>query len=96
MLDWKEAMEGFKEYLQLQRGLSMHSVAAYVRDVNRLQDFLENSAWAGIGPEEVEEKHLQAFFKEVHGLGIKSVPRPVFFRVSEVFLNGCWQRVTLT
>lgn len=71
MLDWKEAMEGFKEYLQLQRGLSMHSVAAYVRDVNRLQDFLENSAWAGIGPEEVEEKHLQAFFKEVHGLGIE-------------------------
>lgn len=39
--DWKSSIEGYKTYLELERGLSKNSIAAYTRDI---QQFAEYSA----------------------------------------------------
>ena len=38
---WEPYKKGFKAYLQLERSLSEHSVEAYLRDLEKLTQFLE-------------------------------------------------------
>lgn len=40
-MNWKNALEGFKVYLMLERSLSGNSVEAYMRDVYKLIQFME-------------------------------------------------------
>lgn len=39
-MNWKTAIDGFKVYLMLERSLSANSVEAYLRDVNKLTEFM--------------------------------------------------------
>ena len=38
-MKWDEAISEFKSYLKLEKSLSEHTVAAYIRDVNKLRKF---------------------------------------------------------
>src|SRR5688572_27741049 len=38
---WEPAKKGFKAYLQLEKSLSENSVLAYLRDINKLTDYLQ-------------------------------------------------------
>ncbi len=49
-MTWPDAIASFRAYLQLERGLSPNSIAAYLADVEKLRQFLE---WAGPLPEPV-------------------------------------------
>jgi integrase/recombinase XerD len=40
-MDWKLALEGFKAYLMLERSMSHNSLDAYLRDVAKLQQYME-------------------------------------------------------
>ena len=40
-MNWKLALDGFRAYLMLERSLSANSLDAYIRDVAKLQQFLE-------------------------------------------------------
>ena len=40
---WDSYLKQFENYLKLERSLSINSVEAYVRDVVKLKQFLENS-----------------------------------------------------
>jgi integrase/recombinase XerD len=40
---WQSYIKHFKNYLRLERSLSGNSVDAYVRDVEKLEEFLELS-----------------------------------------------------
>jgi integrase/recombinase XerD len=66
---WEVYKKGFKAYLQLEKSLSANSVAAYLRDVDKLTDFLlvSNNQKA---PEEITLKDLQQFVQWVAELGI--------------------------
>jgi integrase/recombinase XerD len=66
---WEVYKKGFKAYLQLEKSLSANSVAAYLRDVDKLTDFLlvTNNQKA---PEEVTLKDLQQFVQWAAELGI--------------------------
>lgn len=68
-MDWNSSIKGFKAYLQLERSLSANSVAAYLHDVELLQQFfvLNNSK---IQPENVGLDDLQAFIAFVNELGL--------------------------
>jgi len=40
--DWKSAIAGYRDYLELERGLSKNSIAAYTRDIHQFADFAES------------------------------------------------------
>ena len=40
-MQWDIYKKGFKAFLQLEKSLSAHSVEAYLRDIDKLANFLE-------------------------------------------------------
>lgn len=44
-MTWELAIKGFKSYLMLERSLSGNSIEAYLRDVAKLQQFVEMKKW---------------------------------------------------
>ena len=40
-MSWKNNINGFRSYLMLERNLSENSIESYVRDVNKLVDYLD-------------------------------------------------------
>ena len=40
---WQTYLKGFKAYLQLEKSLSDNSVQAYIRDVEKLSYYLEDT-----------------------------------------------------
>jgi len=66
---WEVYKKGFKAYLQLEKSLSPNSVAAYLRDLDKLTDFLL-STHSLKAPEEITLKDLQQFVQWAAELGI--------------------------
>ncbi|MET7256617.1 site-specific tyrosine recombinase XerD [Dyadobacter fermentans] len=66
---WQSYIKHFKNYLRLERSLSGNSVEAYVRDVEKLEEFLELSK-IDLAPARLQEEHLSAFLKYVAELGL--------------------------
>jgi integrase/recombinase XerD len=67
--DWSTYIKGFRTHLKLERSLAGNSVDAYIRDVQKLTQFLDASQMDLI-PEKVELKHLQDFLRWITGLGM--------------------------
>ncbi len=42
-MDWNQAIEEYKSYLKIERGLSMNSISSYENDVLSLKDYLLNN-----------------------------------------------------
>ena len=70
-MSWKVYIKGYKSFLALEKSLSENSVEAYIRDVEKLLQFLELEHGT-IGPKEVELKHLQAFLAWINELGMSA------------------------
>lgn len=66
---WGAYKKGFKAWLQLEKSLSEHSVEAYLRDVDKLIQYLQAEGMA-IGPEAVTLDHLVSFTGWIHELGM--------------------------
>lgn len=68
-MNWESAIKEFKTYLQLERSLSPNSVEAYLRDINKLVQFLstQNNTTA---PELMERKHLEGFLLFLYEMGL--------------------------
>jgi integrase/recombinase XerD len=68
---WQSYIKHFKDYLRLERSLSGNSVEAYIRDVEKLEEFV---ALAKIDqpPPRIEESHLTAFLKYLSELGLSA------------------------
>jgi integrase/recombinase XerD len=66
---WEPYKKGFKGYLRLEKSLSEHSVEAYLRDVDKLTEYLlaKNDLKA---PDELKLKDLQQFVQWVAELGM--------------------------
>ena len=67
-MSWDLQINNFKHYLKLERGLASNSVEAYIRDVVKLKQFLENNNET-IPPEEVKLHHLTDFLEAINELG---------------------------
>lgn len=63
-MHWDIYKKGFKAFLQLEKSLSAHSVEAYLRDIDKLAQYLFDEVGT-IGPAEVTLKHLQAFIQTI-------------------------------
>lgn len=63
-MDWQADIKDFAAFLQLEKGLSAHTVEAYVHDISRLADFV-SSRQPGLLPEEVDDELLHAFVEHI-------------------------------
>ncbi|MGV3763761.1 site-specific tyrosine recombinase XerD [Parapedobacter sp.] len=68
-MNWKSAIDDFKNYLQLERAMAANTVEAYLNDVIKLQYFADPQ---GILPKEITSKHVQDFLTWIHGLGLSA------------------------
>lgn len=66
---WDIYLKGFKAYLQLERSLSANSIEAYLRDVEKLVQYLM-SAGHKLPPDQVTLPHLQSFVQSIATLGM--------------------------
>ncbi len=66
---WAPEKKGFKAWLQLEKSLSDHSVDAYLRDIEKLSQFIA-ARQPVVSLEEIRLKDLQSFLKWISGLGM--------------------------
>ena len=61
-MNWAPYKKGFKAFLQLEKSLSTHSVEAYLRDIDKLTNYLESNE-EPLSPADVSLQHLQSFIQ---------------------------------
>ncbi len=61
-MNWAPYKKGFKAFLQLEKSLSAHSVEAYLRDIDKLTNYLESNEEA-LSPADISLQHLQSFIQ---------------------------------
>ncbi len=66
---WEAYKKGFKAWLRLEKSLSPNSVEAYLRDIEKLTDFLQVSDNKK-QPSDINLKDLEGFVKWVNDLGM--------------------------
>jgi integrase/recombinase XerD len=68
-VDWGSAIKGFKNYLKLERSLSVNSIEAYSRDIDKLKQYAE-SLMPVLKPELVTLNDLRKFLQWINELGM--------------------------
>lgn len=68
-MDWLTAKKGFKNYLKLERSLSKNSIEAYLRDIDKITQYLE-SVHQQISPLKIEVQDLKNLIQWVNELGM--------------------------
>lgn len=66
---WKTYIKSFKEYMLLERSMSVHSIDAYILDIKKLESYMSEAA-AHIGPAAVSFNHLEGFVNWINKLGL--------------------------
>ena len=68
-MDWNIYLKQFRHYLKIERGLSAHSIEAYLRDVHKLLEFFTLHQLS-LSPQKVEINHITDCLKYLNELGI--------------------------
>jgi integrase/recombinase XerD len=87
---WAAEKKGFKAWLQLEKSLSDHSVEAYLRDIEKLSQFLLLQEKA-ISVENIQLKDLQTFLKWIGGLGMTASSQSRIISGIRSFFKYCLQ-----
>ena len=86
---WENYKKGYKAYLQLERSLSDNSVQAYLRDIEKLTQFLQLTNNLKT-PEQLELKDLQHFVKYIHELGMNATSQSRIISGIRSFYKYCF------
>ncbi len=68
-MNWSATINGFKNYLLLERSLSKHSIDAYLRDVKSLSHFVQTREVVP-NPLEIKRDDLEGFIRHINELGL--------------------------
>ncbi len=63
-MDWEQKIVDYREYLQLERGLSLNSIDSYIRDVNKLVNYI-NEFIIDEKPSSIQKETIQLFIYEI-------------------------------
>lgn len=85
---WEPYKKGFKAYLQLEKSLSDNSVAAYLRDLDKLTQFLQSTG-NSCTPAQLDLKTLQQFVKWVAELGMTASSQARIISGIKAFYKYC-------
>ena len=67
--DWNSSVQGYKDYLVLERGLSKNSVLAYMRDIHQFRDFATTEENVQ-RPTDIELPHVERFLGHLYDKGL--------------------------
>jgi integrase/recombinase XerD len=85
---WEPYKKGFKAYLQLEKSLSDNSVEAYLRDIEKLTAFLQQSNNLKT-PAEVQLKDLERLLKWIAELGLSATSQARIISGIRAFYKYC-------
>lgn len=85
---WEPFKKGYKAWLQLEKSLSDNSVQAYLRDVERLTEYLQNNNQL-VSPGDVGLKELQQFVKWIGELGMTATSQARIISGIRSFYKYC-------
>ena len=66
---WDSYIKGYKVYLQLEKGLSVQTVKAYLDDVHKLSFFVEENKLPH-HPDKLNKKHFREFILWINNIGL--------------------------
>ena len=70
-MSWKSHIQGFRSFLQLEKSLSVNSIEAYERDVEKLSQFLELNNIQKT-PSKLVTKDIRGFMQWIASLGLSA------------------------
>ncbi len=85
---WEPYKKGFKAYLQLEKSLSDNSVQAYLRDIELLTGYLQESSSLK-NPADIKLKDLQQFIKWIAELGMTASSQARIISGIRAFYKYC-------
>jgi integrase/recombinase XerD len=85
---WEAYKKGFKAYLQLEKSLSDNSTEAYLRDIEKLTQWLSETGTL-MKPEDIELKDLQRFLKWINELGMTTASQARIISGIRAFYRYC-------
>lgn len=85
---WDPYKKGFKAYLQLEKSLSDNSVEAYLRDIEKLTQYLQESNSLK-SPGEVQLRDLEKFLKWISELGMTAASQARIISGVRAFYKYC-------
>src|SRR6476646_7047154 len=85
---WESYKKGFKAYLQLEKSLSDNSVEAYLRDIEKLTGYFQQSNNLKT-PAEVQLKDLEKFLKWIAELGLNATSQARIISGIRAFYKYC-------
>jgi integrase/recombinase XerD len=85
---WEPYKKGFKAFLQLEKSLSDNSVQAYLRDIELLTSYLQESSSLK-NPAEIKLKDLQQFIKWIAELGMTASSQARIISGIRAFYKYC-------
>jgi len=86
---WEPYKKGYKAWLQLERSLSDNSIEAYLRDIDKLTQYLQ-AAGTLKPPDAVELKDLQQFLQWIAGLGLNAASQARILSGIRSFYKYCF------
>ena len=85
---WESYKKGFKAYLQLEKSLSDNSVEAYLRDIEKLTEYFQQSNNLKT-PADVQLKDLEKFLKWIAELGLNATSQARIISGIRAFYKYC-------
>lgn len=85
---WEPYKQSFKTYLQLEKSLSDNSTAAYLRDIDKLTEYLQDNSIL-LNPAAVTLQHLQSFIQRIAELGMTATSQARIISGIRAFYKFC-------
>jgi integrase/recombinase XerD len=87
-MSWASYKKGFKAFLQLEKSLSSHSVEAYLRDIDKLTNYLQTNE-GDISPSDVSLQQLQSFMQCIGEMDMAATSQARIISGIKAFFKYC-------